>query len=128
MTKILTEKNIKAKITISQNIKASLSEEKNINCNTSIAKGDKGDTPIKGVDYYTEEDKQEIKEIAKEEAAKEIKSLVNTINNELEKIGLDINKLNETDSDLKASLENIIRKMEDLVRYSKGEIHNVIIY
>ena len=65
---------------------------------------------------------------AREEVRKETKDLVDTINNEIEKIGLDISKLNEADLDLKSSLEDIIKKMENLVRYSKGEIHKVIIY
>lgn len=128
MTKLLNKNTLSVNLSSNKNMTTNIAKEGNLKSYLSIAKGEKGDTPIKGVDYFTEEDKQEVRELTKEEVKKETKNLVDTINNEIEKIGLDISKLNETDLDLKASLEGIIKKMENLVRYSKGEIHKVIIY
>lgn len=67
MIKIVPENSISVNLNEELNLNTSLSPKESLNFNASIGiKGDKGDdgyTPIKGVDYFTEEDIESLKEI-----------------------------------------------------------------
>ena len=61
--KILSEKNINVSLSTSSNITANLSSVSNLKVNLSNLNGKDGYTPVKGVDYFTEEDIESLKEI-----------------------------------------------------------------
>ncbi len=85
---------------------ASLSEDKNIQCDITIAKGDKGDTPVKGIDYYTEEDKNEMREFSKTVALSVVDEKVEDIYNNIDKLNTDIINIKNSNLELKESINN----------------------
>lgn len=131
MTKITSNEVINASLSCDFGITTNIETNLNIECNTSIGKGDKGDTPIKGVDYFTEEDILELGIDEKVNSAFEnfdTSELLKEVNNKILEIGIDISGLKKEDANLNLKIIDILEKMDDLVRYSKGEIHDVIIY
>lgn len=63
MTNLLIEKELNVSLKTDNNITANLSSPNNLKANLSNFHGKDGYTPIKGVDYFTEEDIESLKEI-----------------------------------------------------------------
>ena len=89
----------------------------------------KGDIPVKGVDYFTKEDIESLgipQQI--QDGIQPTKELVERINSELDLLGLNVDRLQVNDENLNETLQKILKKMDSLVRYSKGTIHKISIY
>ena len=123
---------IKAKLTHKEQIGINLSAQGNLISSIGIGKGDKGDkgdTPIKGVDYFTKEDIESLRIPQQiQDGIQPTKELAEKLNNELNALGLNVDRLQANDENLNEVLQDILKKMDSLVRYSKGTIHKISIY
>ena len=125
----LSEVGMVARLTCVGKLDGKLHSSGNLHKSISVAKGDKGDTPIKGVDYFTKEDIESLRIPQQiQDGIQPTKELVERINSELDSLGLNVDRLQVNDENLNETLQDILKKMDSLVRYSKGTIHKISIY
>ena len=128
----LGEVGMVARLTCGGQIGGKIHSSGNLHKSIGVAKGDKGDkgdTPVKGVDYFTKEDIESLKIPQQiQDGIQPTKELVEKINSELDSLGLTVDRLQVNDENLNETLQKILKKMDSLVRYSKGTIHKISIY